>query len=168
MIATTLLMDGLGENDMHIMKGNSLAGTGYACAMPTLISYWRKVWSAEPGTTDPNAPFGLVALPGSGSEGGPNMGAMNLAQTASYGVAPNPAMPNTFIAQAFDLNDPWGDKSCYGDACCWNNYNVTTCTARLQSQGLPPDACEPYCQVLQGTQVYMVRHDASHIGLTRL
>ena len=27
------------------------------------------------------------------------------------------------------LNDPWGDKSCYGMRCCWNNYNETV-TAR--------------------------------------
>ena len=21
------------------------------------------------------------------------------------------------------MNDPWGDKTCYGWRCCWNNYN---------------------------------------------
>lgn len=142
---------------MHGVKGNVLDGTGYACAMPTLIRHWRSVWSAEPGTTDPNAPFGLVALPGSGSEGGPNMGAMNLAQTASYGVVPNPDMPNTFMAEAFDLNDPWGDKTCYGWACCrqatW--YNFTTCNRSTASQNLPLDVCDNYCTVLFGTSVFM-------------
>ena len=32
---------------------------------------------------------------------------MRWAQTASYGVLPNPEMPNTFLAQAYDLNDPY-------------------------------------------------------------
>lgn len=47
-----------------------------------------------------------------GAEGGPNMGAMRWAQTGNYGVLPNVVMPNTFLAQAYDLNDPWGDKTC--------------------------------------------------------
>ena len=42
------------------------------------------------------------------------MGAMRMAQTASYGILPNPAMPNTFLAQAYDLDDEWG---CVPDKC---------------------------------------------------
>lgn len=109
---------------MHGLKGNSLEHTGYGCMMPAMINLWRQHWSAEPGTTDPDAPFGLVALPGSGSgkpccveclragrrslwnvlgtvcllEGGPNMGTMRWAQTANYGVLPNVEMNNTFLA----------------------------------------------------------------------
>lgn len=141
---------------MHGVKGNSLQKTGYACAMPSLVKLWREKWSAVSGTTDPNAPFGVVALPGSGSEGGPNMGAMNIAQTASYGTLPNPAMPNTFLAEAYDLNDPWGDKTCYGWRCCWNNYNKSICSATALKAGLPADVCVNYCQQLQDTPVYMV------------
>ena len=144
-----------GENNMHGVKGNSVAKTGYGCQMPAMIDLWRAAWSAEKGTTDPNAPFGLVVLPGSGSEGGPNMGAMNWAQTANYGVTPNPAMPNVFSAQAYDLNDPWGDKSCYGMQCCWNNYNATACTSALTKKGFKPTDCVNYCSILQGTNVYM-------------
>ena len=33
-------------------------------------------------------------------------------QTANYGVLPNPAMPNTFLADAFDLGDPWHSPIC--------------------------------------------------------
>ena len=40
----------------------------------------------DSGTTEPEAPYGIVTLASSGSEGGPNMGAMRLAQTAGYGV----------------------------------------------------------------------------------
>ena len=81
-------------------KGNSAAGVGYACNQKALVEGWRKIFSETPGTTDPVAPFGIVTLASSGSEGGPNMGAMRMAQTASYGILPNPAMPNTFLAQA--------------------------------------------------------------------
>merc|ERR1719221_2530684 len=57
-----------GENDMHGVKGNVLDKTGYACMMAQLVKLWRKEWS-KASATDPNAPFGVVALPGSGSEG---------------------------------------------------------------------------------------------------
>lgn len=107
-----------GENDMHGVKGNVLDHTGYACAQVALVKLFREKWSVVPGTTDPEAPFGIVAIPPSGTEGGPNLGAMNIAQTGSYGSLPNAAMPNTFIAETYDLNDPWGDKTCYGWGCC--------------------------------------------------
>lgn len=61
-----------------------------------------QIWSEVPGTTDPEAPFGIVTLASSGSEGGPNMGAMRQAQTAGFGVLPAAAdktMANTFFAQ---------------------------------------------------------------------
>ena len=43
--------------------------------MPKLVSQWRKIWAANSGT-DPNAPFGLVTLAASGSEGGADIGSM--------------------------------------------------------------------------------------------
>ena len=82
---------------MHGIKGH--VDTGYSCMMPAMIAQWRKFWSVEPHTTPSDAPFGLVVLPASGGEGGANMGAMRLAQTGSFGVLPNAAMPNTFMAQ---------------------------------------------------------------------
>jgi hypothetical protein len=30
-------------------------------------------------------------------------------QTANYGVLPSPAMPNSFLAQVYDLGDPWAN-----------------------------------------------------------
>ena len=129
---------------MGNVKGNSDANVGYACLMRELIQGYRAVWSATPGTTDPLAPFGAVALPSGGSEGGPNMGAMRVAQTASHGVLPNVDLPNTFIAQAYDLEDQWGsgDGPCFGTppgygpkeawACCPGKvpYNATKCAGR--------------------------------------
>ena len=44
-----------GENNMHGVKGNALAHTGYSCMMPAMIASWRQLWSAEPGTTVPYA-----------------------------------------------------------------------------------------------------------------
>jgi hypothetical protein len=90
------------------VKGNSAAKIGYACNQKALVAGWRKVWSETPGTTDPMAPFGIMTLASSGSEGGPNMGAMRQAQTASFGYLPGPVgsgMENTFAAQAYDLDD---------------------------------------------------------------
>ena len=60
-----------GENNMGGTKGNSAANVGYGCEMRQLINGWRQAWSVVPGTTSPNAPFGVVTLASSGSEGGP-------------------------------------------------------------------------------------------------
>jgi hypothetical protein len=58
---------------------------------------------------DPEAPFGVVTLASSGAEGADAaMGAMRIAQTGGYGVLPSPELPNTFLAQAYDLDDAWG------------------------------------------------------------
>jgi hypothetical protein len=113
-----------GENNMHNLFGNSAAGTGYACLMPKLVADWRKVWAANSGT-DPMAPFGLVSLAASGGEGGADIGSMRIAQTGSYGVLPNPDMPNTFLAQAYDLDDPVSSLNCYHDGCCSTPFNTT-------------------------------------------
>ena len=55
---------------MFELKGNANAGVGYSCEMKLLIEQWRELWSKTPGTTDPEAPFGVVTLASSGSEGG--------------------------------------------------------------------------------------------------
>lgn len=108
--------------------GNSAAGTGYSCLMQALVREWRGLWSATPGTTDSSAPFGIVTLASSGSEGasGLAMGAMRHAQTAGYGVLPPPGgeeMANTFLAQAYDLDDQWsGDRG----PCTSVGWNVTS------------------------------------------
>jgi hypothetical protein len=138
-----------GENNMGGTKGSAKANVGYSCEQVKLVAGWRKVWSETPGTTDPMAPFGIVTLASSGSEGGADIGAMRLAQTAGLGVLPGPAgsgMEHTFLAQAFDLDDRWGpgagpcqsDASKGGWACCdysWGlagkcAYNATTCAGR--------------------------------------
>jgi len=92
-----------GENDCHGTMGNSALKTGYGCQMPAMVDLWRKTWSAEPGTTDPLAPFGIITLASGGSEGGSDIGGMRWSQTANFGVNPNPAMPASFVAQAYDI-----------------------------------------------------------------
>ena len=42
-----------------VSRGNVLDNAGYACMLPTMIANWRKMWSHVPGTTDPDAPFGV-------------------------------------------------------------------------------------------------------------
>ena len=65
---------------------------------------------------------------------------MRWAQTASYGVLPNAAMPNTFLAQAYDLNDPFAGmhKLCFSgmtSKCCEDddNFNATVCPPPLNT-----------------------------------
>lgn len=89
--------------------------------MPRLISLWRAAWSATPGTTDPLAPFGICTLSADDSEGSSDMASFRFAQSGSFGVAPNAAMPATYIAHGYDLADPYvycGDapqtKQCAG------------------------------------------------------
>eukprot|EP01052_Picozoa_sp_SAG31_P009134 SAG31_NODE_474_length_15176_cov_7.362340_12_plen_385_part_00 len=137
------------------------------------MTEWRRLWSETAGTTDPNAPFGIVTLASSGSEGanGLAMGAMRLAQTAGFGVLPPPAasgqgrgsMANTFLAQAYDLDDEWsGDRgpcvavgwnaSSPEHACCDNhgfNFNKSTCPPLWQAK------CANMCTANAGTSQYM-------------
>ena len=74
--------------------------------MPKLVELFRKTWSVEAGTTDPEAPFGVVSLSSHDSEGAHDMASFRWAQQGSYGTLPNKIMPNTFMAHAFDLQDP--------------------------------------------------------------
>eukprot|EP00039_Didymoeca_costata_P020049 m.339850 g.339850 ORF g.339850 m.339850 type:complete len:823 (+) comp19004_c0_seq1:14-2482(+) len=146
-----------GENNMGGVKGNSLANVGYSCSMRELVKAWRKIWSETPNTTDPLAPFGIVTLASSGSEGGPNMGAMRQAQTAGYGIVPNEALPNTFLAQAYDLDDPWGPSAgpCFKPwACCETHatYNKTTCLNGTKGH---PEICDLACATDVNTDIYM-------------
>ena len=102
-----------GENSLCYDSGSSRDSTGYACMMQTLVSSWRRVWSATPGTTDPLAPFGVASLAdGTDESFGVNMRMFRWAQTANYGALPNEAMPRTFLADAFDLGDPWHTPQC--------------------------------------------------------
>jgi sialate O-acetylesterase len=94
-------------SQLNAVSGSSLGGFGYGCALPTLVALWREKWSAQPNTTDPLAPFGVVTLhPRAGWMAAYDYGGMRWSQTANYGRLPNPAMPHTFLAQAYDLADP--------------------------------------------------------------
>mmetsp|Transcript_21094 Transcript_21094/g.32442 ORF Transcript_21094/g.32442 Transcript_21094/m.32442 type:complete len:669 (-) Transcript_21094:939-2945(-) len=155
-----------GENNMFATKGNSIADIGYGCETRELIRGWRQIWSETPGTTDPSAPFGIVTLASSGSEGGANMGAMRHAQTANFGILPNQALPNTFLAQAYDLDDEWGPAAgpCFVPWLCCNyknyHYNATTCTpARAK-------LCETACLAQSGTSDRGAIHprNKKHVG----
>jgi len=95
-----------GENDCGGVMGNSMLGFGYGCALPKMIARYRQMWSVVPGTTDPLAPFGIVTLAANTNEGsGQRVAGMRWSQTGNYGVLPNTIMPNTFLAQGFDIGE---------------------------------------------------------------
>lgn len=88
--------------------GNVLNRTGYGCALPALINSWRDVFRKASSSSEDNRIFGIATLAAGGSEGaGQHMAGMRWSQTANYGQWNNPAMPNTFGAQLYDLGDPW-------------------------------------------------------------
>eukprot|EP01052_Picozoa_sp_SAG31_P030514 SAG31_NODE_3134_length_4638_cov_2.457810_7_plen_103_part_00 len=99
--------------------------------MPKMVSAWREIWSATPGTTPPDAPFGIVTIAPSGSEGASeHLSAFRWAQTANYGVLPNPIMPRTFVAQTYDLNV----RLLGSRVCCvsyTNNLDISSMLGRL-------------------------------------
>lgn len=117
-----------GENNCGGTMGNSLTGSGYGCELPALVRDWRAVWSANAGTTDPLAPFGIATLAKGGSEGhSAGMANMRWSQTANYGAWNNHALPNTFGAQLYDLGEPWANvddgnkRNAFGNgtSCCY-------------------------------------------------
>ena len=84
------------------------------------------------GTTNPQAPFGIVMVADSTDEGwGCNVPQMNWAQTANHGVAPNIHLPNTYFAATHDLADPWADGCMQGSKCC------------VDTGSAPDPACDP-------------------------
>ena len=98
-----------------------------------------------------------MTLASGGSEGGTDIGGMRWSQTANYGTLPNAEMPNTFLAHAYDLGDPWQDVSCLQWQCCpygtkKQAYNVTACSAKT---GGDPAKCAAACRALTNTSYYM-------------
>merc|ERR1712203_75896 len=99
-------------------ESNSGSAAAYACWFPAMIQGWRNEWlNKTTGVSDAQWPFGFVQLSTTGSGVGGYGASMykadgslaggyqgvRWAQTAGYGYAPNPAMPNTFMATAVDI-----------------------------------------------------------------
>eukprot|EP00040_Diaphanoeca_grandis_P043546 m.9603 g.9603 ORF g.9603 m.9603 type:complete len:763 (+) comp7821_c0_seq1:110-2398(+) len=95
-----------GENNCGTLHGNSFNKAGYGCLMPAMIKLWRDEFS-QAGATDPLAPFGVVSISTSDSEGSADLASFRWSQTGNYGRMNNEIMPNTFMAHAYDLQDPW-------------------------------------------------------------
>lgn len=75
-----------------------------------------------------------------------------------FGVLPNPAIPNSFVTQAYDLDDPWGpaEGPCFSDwECCGRTVNVTKCNAGTNNN---PAMCDKACAAYQDT----VSHGGIH------
>ena len=65
---------------------------------------------------------------------------------------PNPALPNTFVAQAYDLDDEWGPATgpCFDTwMCCGKKYNASTCNSTSLK------LCEPACAADADTATVM-------------
>jgi hypothetical protein len=132
-----------GENNVGGSPGSSLGSVGYGCMQSRMVAAWRDIWSVEAGTTDPTAPFGLVTIATSeGGEGAHHLAAFRWAQTANYGVLPNPAMPNTFVAQAYDLNDPWAWYSSHTSVCSTNASIKHACGWTDKGTGETSGCCQ--------------------------
>ena len=151
----------------NAVTGSYLGRFGYACELPALVQHWRDRWSEVANTTSPLAPFGIVTLhPRAGWFGARDMGGMRHAQTAGFGVIPNAALPETFLAQAYDLPDPWNtDPSCFVWGCCRANagssYSSSKCAEGSASIG-GPRACAPYCSALEGTPAFTIAMGGLH------
>lgn len=99
--------------------GNSAKGTGYGCELPAMVEFWRSIWRAKS-----DALFGVATLAAGGSEGnGQHMAGMRWSETSNFGTLPSPAMPNSFVAQVYDLGDPWAAKE-KG----WSGGDVMNCS----------------------------------------
>ena len=112
-------------------------------------------------------------------------GGMRWSQTANYGRLPNPAMPHTFLAQAYDLADPWNVyNDCYWFDCCGPRHgcnredmtcsrngkeNYDRCKTMLTPRGLTPNACDSYCRVLGRTEMpvplFGILHSRLHLPI---
>ena len=147
-----------GSSNVAGRYGN--ATSGYACLLPKMIASYRRAWSLHPGTTRDDAPFGLVTLQPSGFGGHPDAGGFRLAQTAGYGTIPNPSMPNTFFASAYDLNDPFEDVTCYDKGCCDPNIvfgNKEVVPPPQPCVGSACDICSQcrdFCETLSRTNYF--------------
>ena len=88
-----------------------------------MVAHWRRMWSLVPGTTDPDASFGIITIADGTEEGnGLNAYGTHWAQSANFGSLPNPAIPNSYLVLAHDAGDPWDGYGCADDACCVETY----------------------------------------------
>jgi len=113
------------STDIWNTCGTTEKGEGYGCFQENMIRTWRKWWSVESGTTDPNFSFGVVSLAGGTSEGHSGlMPHFRWSQTSDCGLLPNTRLPNTFIAQAYDIPDPMSApdyNTVYGPSAPWTS-----------------------------------------------
>uniref|UniRef100_A0A7S4JD90 Sialate O-acetylesterase domain-containing protein n=1 Tax=Odontella aurita TaxID=265563 RepID=A0A7S4JD90_9STRA len=157
-----------GEADMayDAVLGSYARKSGYACLQVEMVRSWRTRFAATPGTTDIQAPFGIVTLHPTGAMGKPaDAGTMRWAQTGGYGVLPNPAMRETFQAQAYDLGDLYSGRECYDAGCCGTDtrrwaYSPVAPGNMCHGEGggdakcreiCESGRCDGYCSSLAGT-----------------
>eukprot|EP01047_Picozoa_sp_COSAG01_P052559 COSAG01_NODE_5539_length_4199_cov_2.221220_4_plen_391_part_00 len=104
-----------GENNGANSNGTYVSHTGYHCLLPALVKNWRATFAAN-GATAADFPVGVVSLHAwcgeeeancvSGGARTNHVSQIRWAETADAGRLPNPRLPNTFTAMAYDLPDP--------------------------------------------------------------
>ena len=120
--------------------GSYLNKSGYACLLPALDDSWRRAFR-EGSATNPDFPIGVVSLHGwCGEEEAyctldpakrtDNTARIRWAQTADWGFLPNPRLPHTFVAMAYDQPDPRNGTHCY-----WNSTSGT-CDSKVEYPGM--------------------------------
>lgn len=57
------------QGEQNVVFGRGSASSGYQCQQAALVRSWREAFSALPGTSAPDFPFGIVSLAGGASEG---------------------------------------------------------------------------------------------------
>ena len=166
-----------GENNLQVnaVSGNSHGRYGYGCELPALVRVWRELWSDQWGgairvnTTLPEAPFGIVTVhTNAGWWNARDFGGFRWAQTANFGTVPNAMLPNAFLAQAYDLPDPWEIRPLCAASwkCCptpqGTQHSKHSVEGRMQrercanaTRALPggPAACTAFCLSRQSTPI---------------
>ena len=106
--------------------GSYFNNSGYGCLLPALDDSWRYAFR-QGSSTDPDFPIGVVSLHGwCGEEEAActldpakrtdHTAEIRWAQTAEWGFLPNPRLPHTFVAMAYDQPDPRNGTHCYWNA----------------------------------------------------
>jgi hypothetical protein len=139
--------------------GSYLNKSGYACLLPALDNSWRHAFTAG-SATDPTFPIGVVSLHGwCGEEEAqctldPNRrtdhtAEIRWAQTADWGFLPNPRLPHTFVAMAYDQPDPKNGSHCF-----WNTTSDTCTNVKYPGACLAGKEICPMPEGLEGGNIH--------------
>lgn len=94
-----------GEQNILYARGSSTSG--YQCQLAALIKSWRSLFSAVPGTTQPDMPFGVVTLAGGAGEGGYTWSPYNHVAYPRFEACTNGSQPFRNNPYCDDIAEDW-------------------------------------------------------------